>query len=92
MEQNGKKGSHNNQVPGLDDVQVPVVAGFERAHDAVENITRKNSGEDLLEFENEITSGVEWQVTLRSIKLYFVKEEQDRTDGEYKRVADESFP
>ncbi len=56
MEENGKKGSNYNQVPGLDDIKVSIVAGLKRANNTVQNVNSQDGSENLLKFKNEIPS------------------------------------
>ena len=53
-----------NQVVRFDCVQVLVVAALERYHDAVQDVAREDSGEGLLDLEDQVAGGVVGEVTL----------------------------
>jgi len=66
VEEQCEDGSQTNQVVGLDGIQILVVAGFEQHDDAVQDIGREESGDELLDLEDEVAGGVVGEVALGS--------------------------
>lgn len=64
MEEEGEYGSQTDQVIALDCVQITIVASPEHHHDVVEHIGRKDSGEELLHLEDEVSCFIVGEVTL----------------------------